>query len=190
MTPFAKLKSDVLGRMKKELPNYLHYHSVDHTKLVIRRSVYIAEKTGLPKKDIELLQTAALYHDFGFTKVYKDHEEVGCDIVKEELPKHGYSKADITAICGMIRATKIPQTPKNKLENIIADADLEYLGSNRFKEIGDKLYEELKHFNPKLSRNEWNEIQIKFMSSHHYHTEYCKKYRQWRKQRNLDALKQ
>jgi hypothetical protein len=29
----------------------------------------------------------------------------------------------------MIMATKIPQTPQNKLEEIIADADLEYLGS-------------------------------------------------------------
>lgn len=188
MTPFAELKEEVLGRMKVELPSYLSYHSVNHTKLVIRRSVYIAEKEGLSKKQIELLQTAALFHDYGFTEVYKDHEEEGCNVVRKELPGHGYSNEDINAICGMIKATKIPQNPQNEMENIIADADLEYLGSNKFKEIGDLLYAELKHFNPMLSIEEWNQIQVKFMSSHHYHTDYCKRYRQWRKRKNLKSL--
>ena len=49
-------------------------------------------------------------------------------MAKEELPKFGLSEKDIELICGMIMATKIPQNPKTKLEKIIADADLEYLG--------------------------------------------------------------
>lgn len=74
------------------------------------------------------------------------------------------------------------------MEEVIADADLEYLGSNKFQSIGNLLLIELRHFNPKLSIDEWNEIQYNFMSKHHYHTSYCKRYRQWRKNRNLDSL--
>lgn len=190
MTPFEKLKAEVIQRMRDGLPNHLTYHCVDHTLMVIKRSMYIAEKEGLSKDQLILLKTAALFHDFGFTIVYKDHEEKGCEIVTKELPGHGYSNEQIEAICGMIRATKIPQNPLTLAEMIIADADLEYLGSNQFKPIGDLLYMELKHFNPNLSVKEWNDIQIKFMTGHHYHTHYCKKYRQWRKRRNLNALKQ
>lgn len=190
MTPFPELKKNVLGRMAESLPAHLSYHSVAHTELVIERCIYIAEKEGLSEDQIRLLRTAALYHDFGFTSVYKDHEEKGCEVVRKELPAHGYSKEDIDKICGMIMATKIPQTPTNIMEKVIADADLEYLGTDKFEEIGDTLFHELKHFNPELSRDEWNDIQIKFMSKHSYHTDYCKQYREWRKEENLESLKQ
>lgn len=171
------------------MPDHLTYHCVEHTELVIERSEYIGKKEGLNAKDLNLLKTAALYHDFGFTQVYQNHEEKGCEIVKKELPSLGYSAKDIDAICGMIMATKIPQSPSNVMEDVIADADLEYLGSNEFRTIGDRLFVELKHFNPKLSRKEWDQIQIKFMSNHSYHTDYCKRYREWRKQKNLESLK-
>lgn len=174
--------------MEKGLPDYLHYHSISHTEMVIDRAEYIGNKSGLSKKEIHLLKTAALYHDFGFVEVYKDHEERGCEFVRKELPALGYSEKDIDSICGMIMATKIPQTPTNTLERIIADADLEYLGSNKFTSIGNTLLKELRHFNPDLSIKEWNEIQVKFMRSHHYHTPYCKRYRQWRKQKNLESI--
>ena len=188
MIEFSELKNIVYQDMEENLPKYLTYHSIDHTKLVVRRSVYIAEKEGVDQKDIALLKTAALFHDFGFTETYKDHEEKGCEIVKKRLPDYGYTSKEIDKICGMIMATKIPQTPHNLLEEIIADADLEYLGTDKFEFISNKLYQELLHFNPKLSVDEWNNIQIKFISSHSYHTDYCRKYREWRKQKNLKTL--
>ena len=38
----------------------------------------------------------------------------------------------------LILATKVPQKPKNKLEKIICDADLDYLGREDFDNISDK----------------------------------------------------
>ncbi len=189
MKAFEELKESVLERMREMLPAHLTYHCVEHTELVIDRSEYIGKKEGVKGKNLNLLKTAALYHDFGFTEVYKDHEEKGCEIVRAELPSLGYSSEEIDIICGMIMATKIPQNPTNLMENVIADADLEYLGSNDFRTIGDRLLKELRHFNPEMSRKEWDEIQVKFMSNHSYHTEYCKQYREWRKQENLNSLK-
>jgi hypothetical protein len=71
-------------------------------------------------------------------------------------------------------ATKIPQSPKNKLEEIIADADLEYLGTNNAVETSTHLFMELQHINPSLTKEKWNEIQIAFLKQHHYFTVFCK----------------
>lgn len=65
-----------------------------------------------------------MYHDIGFIDTHLEHEEIGRAITISQLKNYGYSKAKIEAVCGMIRATKIPQNPKNHLEQIIADADL------------------------------------------------------------------
>lgn len=54
------------------------------------------------------------------------HEFEGCLIARTALPGFGYTGEDIM-ICGMIMATKIPQSPTNILEEIICDADLDYL---------------------------------------------------------------
>ena len=86
-------------------------------------------------------------------------------------------------------ATKVPQFPKNKLECVLADADLEYLGTNSFKTRGDKLFKELCHFHTDLNATRWNEIQIDFLENHNYHTMYCIKNREPQKQLNLEALK-
>ena len=87
-------------------------------------------------------------------------------------------------------ATKIPQTPTNQLERIIADADLEYLGTDDFVRQGNALYEELLHFNPSLSEQAWNELQLTFLEKHDYHTDYCKKYREPKKKENIESVKE
>lgn len=88
----------------------------------------------------------------------------------------------------MIRATIIPQNPTNLLECIIADADLMYLGTDRFETIGETLFKEMKAYGLLNSRNQWNEIQKQFLEKHHYHTEYCRKQYEHRKQQNLHLV--
>ena len=60
------------------------------------------------------------------------------------LPEYGYSKIQIEKISQLILATKVPQNPKNKLEKIICDADLDYLGREDFIYISDNFFRELK----------------------------------------------
>ena len=136
-----------------------------------------------------LVKTAALFHDAGFITTISDgHEEESIRLAKEKLPEFDYSTAEIDCIAGMIRATSIPQKPNTKLECILADADLEYLGTDSFQRIGNNLFRELKHFNPNLDLIQWNEIQIKFLQSHSYHTSYCMEHRAPIKQKNLELL--
>ena len=72
---------------------------------------------------------------------------------------------------------------------ILADADLEYLGTRHFDVVSEFLYKEIKHFRPDLTREEWNQIQIYFMENHRYHTYFCKKYKAFRKQKHIVELK-
>lgn len=135
-----------------------------------------------------LLKVAVLYHDAGFTRVYRNHEEVGCEMAREDLPRFGFSKEEIEQICGMVMATKIPQSPNSKLEYIIADADLEYLGTDDFKRIGNTLFEEIKIYLGVESERQWNIIQQNFLRAHKYYTSFCKKNREAVKQKNLEEV--
>ena len=41
-------------------------------------------------------------------------------------------------------ATKVPQSPKNHLEEILCDCDLDYLGRDDFEKISNNLFSEWK----------------------------------------------
>ena len=89
----------------------------------------------------------------------------------------------------MIRATKIPQQPQNKLEEIIADADLDYLGRDDFFTIGDQLFNELKVRNVVNQESDWDQIQIKFLENHRYFTHTAQTSRGEQKEKHLQIIK-
>lgn len=179
----------VINDLIEKLAPFLTYHDWKHTEHVIKMAEYIAHQENTPEEDILLIKTAALFHDAGFiTAVSEGHEEESIRLAKTMLPEFGYTKQEIEVIAEMIRATTIPQNPKTKLECILADADLEHLGTDTFKFIGNKLYMEMKYTNPDLSLEEWNEIQIHFLQAHVYHTLYCILNRAPEKEKNLELL--
>lgn len=188
MKNYKEVEKYVLGRLKRELPKELSYHGVHHTLDVLNSAKIIGKDEKISDHDMLLLKVAVLYHDLGFTRVYKNHEEVGIEIAREELPQFGFNKDEIDIIAGMITATKIPQNPKTQLERIIADADLEYLGRDDFETIGRTLFEEMKVYLDVESERQWNIIQMNFLKSHHYHTAYCKRNREARKNEYLKQI--
>ena len=190
MIDFDKIFDEIVDLLKSNLPAHLVYHNLDHTKYVLDKSILIADQECINGHELSLIKIAALYHDIGFIKSRENHEEIGCDIAQDNLTIYGLSEDDIQRICGMIMATKIPQKPYTLLEKIMADADLEYLGTANFEDISERLYEELLYFNPKLSRIEWFKIQADFLSAHRYHTAFCKEFREDIKLKNLENVNQ
>ncbi|MEN9458627.1 MAG: hypothetical protein RL135_1213 [Bacteroidota bacterium] len=178
---FSAAEAFILNKLKTELPGNLYYHSYHHVMDVLKASILYAEMEKISDYESMLLQTAVLFHDSGFTIQSKDHEELGCRIVRESLPNFNYSSEEISTICGMIMATKIPQTPNNLLEQIICDADLDYLGRDDFWEIGYNLYKELEIYGILTDEKEWNKLQLRFLSSHQYFTISAKEIRQSKK---------
>lgn len=168
---YGEAKRFILRKLKNDLPKHLSYHSVEHVKDVLDAVKTIGESEGVKGEEMKLLMTAALFHDTGFLKGPKDHETVSCTIARKHLPEFGYSKEQIEKICGMIMATRIPQTPHNHLEQILADADLDYLGRDDFWKIGNKLFDELSVYGIIHDENEWNKLQVKFLEAHNYFTQ-------------------
>jgi predicted metal-dependent HD superfamily phosphohydrolase len=186
---FKKVEKFILGKLKKELPKNLTYHSLGHIKDVYSAAQSLAKLEDIKGEDLTLLLTAVLFHDSGFLKQQKDHERVGCEYVREYLPEYSYTEEQIEKICGMIMATKIPQTPHNKLEQIICDADLDYLGRDDFFTIGNKLWDELCMYGIINTEVEWNKLQVRFLENHHYFTSSSKSLRKKKKAENLALIK-
>jgi adenylate cyclase len=86
-------------------------------------------------------------------------------------------------------ATKLPPDPKNQLESILCDADLDYLGRIDFIPVSNTLFEELKIRNKVGTLNDWNKLQISFISKHQYFTNTARKLREVNKQNQIDRIK-
>lgn len=187
---FTSIKKPILSRLERELDPRLGYHNLAHTLDVVEQAEAIAKQEKVTDKhELLLLKTAAVFHDSGFLLVYKNHEEKSCEIASEAV-KDIFSEEDMKKICGMIMATKIPQTPHNLLEQIICDADLDYLGRNDFEPISKSLYQEFLTFKIIPENITWDHIQIKFFESHHYFTGTSISKRNEQKLKRLKILKE
>ena len=178
----------ILKRLKDELPEDRTYHSLSHTLDVYAVAVDIAECEGVEGESLQLLKTAALFHDCGFIYNPLHHEERGCELVRENLSQFGYDEEAIASICDLIMATKVPQSPKNKLEEILCDADLDYLGRSDFEQIGGRLFAEFRTDGVVENELDWDELQVKFISQHRYFTKTNRESREDSKRLNLQKV--
>jgi class 3 adenylate cyclase len=185
---FTDIQEIILDKLEKELPDYLHYHNVKHTVDVVTEVELIGWGEGCTDEEILLLKTAGLFHDAGHTIAYDNHEFYGTQLAKEMLPKYNYTPEQIERICSIIMSTKLPPRPTNLLENIICDSDLDYLGRSDFIPVSNTLYEELKAQNKMGSLNDWNKIQVKFISGHQYFTETARSLREVNKQQQIERI--
>jgi adenylate cyclase len=186
---FHDLEEYILNRLEKELPHYLYYHNVKHTMDVLIGVEVIGSAEKISDAEMLLLKTAALFHDMGQIVQSKGHEEISCSFAKEILPHYGYSQLQIQEICRIIMATQLPPNPQDLLQKIMCDADLDYLGRPDFIPVSDTLYDELHYQNIISSKDQWNAIQIKFISGHYYFTDFAKQNREVNKQRQIARLK-
>lgn len=186
---YYKAERHIMKVLEKGLSTKLHYHSIEHTKDVVRAVERIALSEGVTDEGLFLLKSAATYHDAGFVEQYDKNEPVGARLAEEILPKYGYTEQHIQTIKELIFVTQIPHQPKNNLEEIICDADLDYLGRDDFHEIADRLRRELREHGKIDSDRKWDEMQVGFLKMHKYFTETSIKTRLEKKLKNLEEVK-
>ncbi len=183
------LEEFILEKLEHGLPKNLYYHNLKHTVDVYTQVELIGRSENLGPEDILILRTAALFHDAGHMIDYSTHEEMSVKLVKEILPEFYYTQEQIDIVCQLIMATKMPPRPKNLLEQIICDADLDYLGRIDFIPVSNKLYQELHEHGKIGTLKEWNELQIKFIEGHQYFTNTARRLRNVNKNSQLAKLK-
>lgn len=185
---FEAAKKFVLGKLKNELTCNLFYHCYNHTLDVYQSAIKYAALENIQGSDLILLKTAALYHDSGFLSGYDNHEEGSVDFTEKHLPDFGYSESEISIIVKMILSTRLPQNPQNILEQILCDADLDYLGRDDFFMIASRLLCEWNIRGMPVSLKKWYNIQADFLVNNNYFTNSAKALRDGKKSENLSLI--
>lgn len=158
--------------LKGNMPKKYVYHDLEHTENVVSASRKLGAKYFLSEKDMSLLEVAAWFHDSGYVQGPEGHEARGADNAAEFLAGKEVSAEDIDVVRNCIMATKMPQSPKTLLENIICDADLNHLGRDAYWERCMKVRQELMIAkNMVMQEDAWLEFEIKFLKGHSYHTD-------------------
>lgn len=187
---FAEIKSHVISELKDKLSRNFTYHDVNHTLDVLNSCSVIAFNENIKDKDdLFILKVSALYHDIGYTVSYKDHEKHGMRIAKEELKDFGLANDQVDVICQMILATKVDMKPNTKLQEILCDADLDYLGREDYTTIARNLFIEMNNMGVTMDEDKWKELQLDFLQKHNYHTAYSNKVRGPGKERQILEIK-
>ena len=184
-----ELKEKIFDDLSNILDENYSYHNLDHTKRVISAAVDIGRNYDLSEKDWRCLLTACLLHDYGFIESHVEHEKISAKLSSQILPKYGFSETDIQIINSLIIVTKLEETPKNLLESIIRDSDLEYLGSEDFIKISPLLKEEWINCKVVKSDSEFYKIQYEFILNHSFYTDFMIENSINQKKVNIDYAK-
>lgn len=164
------------------------FHNISHTKEVVDVAEKIATAEGLSLADTEIILIASWFHDTGHFHCCNGHEDQSSEYARKYLENESYPEKSIEKIIGCINATRIPQIPKNKLEEIVCDADLHHLGLIDIEEKGKILRKEFELRGIKtLSDIDWLKSSLEFFINHKFFTEYAK--REFGLQKNLNQLK-
>lgn len=186
---FETAKSYSQERLSRELPASLTYHCLTHTsEEVVPAARRIALVEGVGEDELLLITTAAWYHDLGFVEKVVGHESVGINVVRQVLPGCGYSEQQIDCIAGMILATRLPQSPQNRLEEIVVDADMDVLGRVDFMKRNNDLRLEMAAMGIQNTDEYWFRMQVAFLQAHHYFTNAAHFLRNEVKQKNIEIM--
>lgn len=171
---------------KEKLPEHLVYHNFAHTESVAAAARKLAKGMKLAEDAIEIVTLAGWFHDAGFIEAYHGHEDVSKRIAEEYLRGEGVSDQKIGFVLGCIEATRMPQSPKNLLEEILCDADMSALGKKTSFERSQLLRIEWeKALGKTMTDEEWLRQDLNFLTSHKYFTRYAQEIYDDRKLENI-----
>jgi len=186
---FEGAKGFIIEKLRRELdPRYV-YHSIGHTFDVHSAAQRLIGMEGIHEKGARLIEIAALYHDSGMLVRYKDHEAASAELASCFLPDFGFTEKEVSTINSLIMVTRLPQKASSLAEQILCDADLDYLGRDDFFIHSFELQNEWNRFEiRKTTLPEWLDIQIKFLSDHTYFTKSAASLRNRKKSENLKEI--
>lgn len=181
----------VMDLLSNKLSKDIKFHTLQHTEEVVAASTALANEQQLSDDDRYPLLVAAWFHDTGYTSGQaRDHETMSIEVVTDFLTIHSAGEEFKNKVIGCINATRMPQSPMTTIERIICDADLFHLGTDDFAKKNQLLREEYKDFsNKEVSKKDWRKLNIRFLETHTYFTEYAREKLEPQKALHLAGLK-
>ena len=191
---FFKLQKKVFSYvnqlLNEELPVNHTFHNWQHTYQVVGAVQQIAESIQLLEDEREIVLLAAWFHDTGHIFKCFGHEEESKTLAKMFLLKNRYPLDKIARVMACIDATKIPQSPKDTLGEILCDGDLYHLSIESYLIKLQLLRDEWSLISKiNYSDRKWWEMNLTFLEAHQYFTPYGKEVLEKGKQKNVELIK-
>ncbi|WP_299366632.1 Pycsar system effector family protein [Winogradskyella sp.] len=181
----------ITSHLNENLDSSFVYHNLAHTQRVVNKIKELTEDSELSETEKQQLILAAWFHDSGFTKTIEGHEKEGAKMASDFLKSHNVSDENIEAVTHLVLATEMYYEPKNDLEGYIRDADCAHLSSKNYSDYAALLRKEWElTLGKKVSKADWLQENIKFLTSHRFHTSLATSKWQGRKSKNLANLLQ
>lgn len=185
-----KAKKHCIGLLSGSRCSSLPFHNQEHTMKVYENILKIGMHENRSLEELEPVLLAALFHDTGNALVFAGHESYSATEASNFLLSQDYPSDKIGLVIDCIKATKMPQQPKNSYEEIICDADLFHLGTRSYNSKNKLLRREwVKFLNTEYSDEAWDSLNIGFLEQHRFHTKYGRDILEPVKQENLMWIK-
>lgn len=188
-TTLSEIENYVTNLLGSQLDVVYVYHDLAHTQRIVAVVKELVEASQLTENEAENVLIAAWFHDTGFVKGAKNHEEESVKIAADFLKEKGVSEDRIAKITTIILATKLGHQPNNELEKIIMDADCAHLASKNYEDFANLLRKEWElTTSNKLSNLEWTTQNIAFFAEkHRFFTTFALK--EWTKAKSKNFVK-
>lgn len=167
----------------------LDYHNSLHGFSVWAAARELSRKSSLSYGDRLALEAGALLHDKYHDNLVAarglgENEDKTARFATKYMYLVGFDLVTRQKTAKVIRATKMPQKPKDHLEELMCDADLYSLGSNQYMTWQDRLRREW----GKEENLDWWKLQYNFLTNHRYHSEEARELWGEQKKRNIEKV--
>lgn len=185
-----KASDHVFELFKKGNTDQLFYHDFKHTFDVVLACNEIGRGVELSPEDLETVMLAAWFHDVGYLESFDNHEALSVNVASNFLEAENYDPNRINIVKSCILSTKLGVEPLTLLQEVICDADMKGLGSDRYSERTMLLKEECRlNMKLNLTDEEWLNKDITFLTNQKYYTRYAQLNFNENKAKNLLARK-
>ena len=171
---YKKVAQHVTKLFEEYSHSNLVYHSLDHTRKVVKRAQEIAAHYQLKERDMLTVYVAAWFHDVGhlFADV-TTHEVKSIEMMKEFMNQQGAEESLISEIENCVMATRMPHQPKNLNEEILCDADTYHFGTKEFRKTNKLVKSEYELRNYTTFLMDWEKNTLDLLEGHQFFTSYC-----------------
>ena len=178
-----------INKLLMPLENH-YYHHYEHALDVMIRSEYLWRKEWVSEEEIEILAIAALFHDTWFIIQYDNNEVIWAKIAENYLKSILYPTEKIEKVVNLIMATDPDyKKPKNILEKIIKDADMDNLWREDFFDKAKNIKKEIEIIKKiKIKEPNWHHSSLDLLYDHKYLTDTEKNERNPKKEENKKIL--
>ncbi|HYW94477.1 MAG TPA: adenylate/guanylate cyclase domain-containing protein, partial [Bacteroidales bacterium] len=164
------LEEYVYDKLEVELPVNMYFHNLSHARQIYNFAGLLCKAEDLDFEETLMIRTACLLLPLGYISSYENPEIQAATIARELLPGYFYSDKQANLVSNLILSTKWPPSPRNLLEEIMADSRMEYLGRVDFIKLYKLLFLEHNEYLQPMEIRDWKENQIKILSSYSFYT--------------------